>query len=237
MITIKQLIRRVLNKFGVEVGHYVRQRYRIMKFHDISLVLDIGANTGQYAEMLRREGYMGKIYSFEPIKSAFEQLSQKVGADPLWQCQNVALGDTDGTAEINISKNIVSSSILPITSLSTTAAPDSGYIAKETISISRLDSIYPEIVKESEQVYMKIDVQGFEMQVLKGALNSLPKVKVVEIEISIAQLYKDQPSLFAILTHFQSFNFSLAAIDKEWIDYSTGHDLQFNAFFINNRNT
>ncbi len=81
----------------------------------ITTVLDVGANVGQFAELLRLMGYRGKIISFEPLRAAYQELAAKAAADGNWEAHNFALGMQCGHATINVSNYSVLSSLLPLT--------------------------------------------------------------------------------------------------------------------------
>ena len=80
----------------------------------INVVLDVGANVGQYGTGLRNVGYTGRIVSFEPLSTEFKQLSAKATADGAWQSLNFALGDVDGSSEINVSSEYTQVSSNPV---------------------------------------------------------------------------------------------------------------------------
>jgi FkbM family methyltransferase len=80
-----------------------------------SLVVDVGANTGQYAELIRADGYTGRLLSLEPLSDAYAVLERAAQTDPLWECIRVAVGETSGAATINVSANRQCSSLLPLT--------------------------------------------------------------------------------------------------------------------------
>src|SRR5262245_27620242 len=96
----------------------VHRPVKLMKNRGIGLVLDVGANRGQFGKLLRQLGFRGRIVSFEPLKDAFATLRRLTANDPLWECHNLALGDSDRTASINISANSYSSSFLPVSARS-----------------------------------------------------------------------------------------------------------------------
>ena len=72
----------------------------LMSRRSVDLVLDVGANTGQFVRKLRRAGYDGEIFSFEPLSAAFATLQHECSIDDAWTCHNLAIGDTDGDASI-----------------------------------------------------------------------------------------------------------------------------------------
>jgi FkbM family methyltransferase len=86
-----------------------------LKSQQVQIVLDVGANSGQYATGLRKAGFKGRIVSFEPLSGPFSSLKRKASSDPLWDCRQCALGDSDGTISINVAANAgQSSSVLPM---------------------------------------------------------------------------------------------------------------------------
>lgn len=106
------------------------------------LVLDVGANTGQYAARLRELGYGGKILSFEPLPDAHAQLLARAAADPLWEVHpRCALGAAAGTGALNVAGNSVSSSLLPMLDLHAAAAPRSIYIGQVETPVTTLDAL------------------------------------------------------------------------------------------------
>ena len=118
MTTMKQLARQVLHRVDVDIVRYRKStqavRIRILRHVGVTVVLDVGANSGQYVQLLRRSGYGGRIVSFEPLSVAFAELSQGALGDPLWDCRRLAIGDEEGTTTIHVAGNSWSSSLLPM---------------------------------------------------------------------------------------------------------------------------
>src|SRR5688572_19841693 len=108
------------------------KRIQIIQENSITLVLDVGANRGTYGLEIRRSGYTGRLVSFEPISSVFSQLKACSSSDAAWECRQTALGSEDGKSEIHISQNFASSSLLPITDVTVSAAPYAAYVKTET---------------------------------------------------------------------------------------------------------
>src|ERR1700694_2473936 len=79
-----------------------RQFVKQLESRQVDVILDIGANSGQYTTGLRGAGFKGRIVSFEPLSGPFSLLKSKASKDPLWDCQRCALGDVDGTISINV---------------------------------------------------------------------------------------------------------------------------------------
>jgi FkbM family methyltransferase len=168
------------------------QKLKLISKHRIRLVLDVGANTGQFANQIRSIGYKGRLISFEPLGSAYRKLAETAKSDPLWETFHFALGSENTKGKINISANSWSSSILDMLPSHLKSAPESAYIGKEEIVIRRLDSVFPDICKNEDGIYMKIDTQGYEKQVLEGTGNVLENIDIIQLEMSLVPLYKDE---------------------------------------------
>jgi FkbM family methyltransferase len=194
---LKAPIKHLAKKLGYEVlGHsraYLRERSlaALLKKEQINLILDIGANTGQFASEIREAEYDGRIISFEPLSSAHAELKNRASKDPRWIiADRTAIGARKDSIEIHVSANSVSSSILNMLSTHSDAAPESGYMGTETVAVNPLDSLFK--AGPDDRVAMKIDVQGYERQVLEGARGVLASSLVVISEMSLVPLYEGQ---------------------------------------------
>jgi FkbM family methyltransferase len=232
---IKQL-RKVINKFGIDIKRFpqagpIQNRMKLLNTYNIDLVFDVGANIGQYAEVLRKYGYQGKIVSFEPLNSAYEQLSAKCKKDRLWKAEKTALGDFTGKSQINIAGNSFSSSMLDMLPDHLKAAPASGYIGTQEIAVEKLDNLYNKYYTGHEQIFLKIDTQGFEMQVLKGAEEALQYIKGIQVEMSLVPLYKDDVLFKDMVKYLNSKGFELMSLEPGFNDSKSGRMLQMDGIF------
>ena len=150
----KAIIKKVFVKMGLELNRFkpdsspdAQLIFSLYKF-DIDLIFDVGANSGQFASAVMRGGFKGKIVSFEPLTSAHSLLLKASRRDTNWVVHpRCAIGDHDGKATINIAGNSASSSLLPMLDSHISAAPHTAYIGKETVTLSKLDTIAPEYLK------------------------------------------------------------------------------------------
>lgn len=209
-----------------------QRRALLLRSQGISLVLDVGASAGVYARQLRKLGFGGRIVSFEPLSDAFAELERAAAADPHWECKRLALGSKDGSAEINIAGNSTSSSLLAMEQRHLESAPYAAYVGKEEIPIARLDSVWSELGADGERVYLKLDVQGLELEALKGAERSLPSVSGIQAELSLVPLYEDSPSYLELIEYLGSRGFRLAGLEEGHDDRRTGEMLQADGIFI-----
>lgn len=170
----------------------------------VDLVLDVGANRGQYASGLRKQGYCGRIHSFEPVSGPFQILSALAARDPQWQVTQCAVGAAAGTAQINVSRNTVYSSIQQQTGMAAEFSRKSAIVATETVRVMTLDEL---AIDPASAIFLKIDTQGFEQQVLAGAMQLLPRCVGLQLELPVEHLYENVWSFAEAVTHLDQLGF------------------------------
>jgi FkbM family methyltransferase len=222
-------------EFGGPIEHEDFRRARLLAHRGITLVLDVGANKGQFARRLRRVGYEGRIESFEPLSDAFNALHKKTEYDGAWEARRVALGEEEGSVTINVSGNSYSSSLLPMKDRHLRADPDSRYVGTEEVPMTRLDTIWPEIVRDDDRVYLKLDVQGFELTVLGGADEALKHTEVVQTELSLVPLYENAPDYKEVISYLEARGFVLAGLEPGHEEPGTGEVVQADGVFVRPR--
>ena len=239
MRVIKKTIKKIFRELGFDLIRYnpaSSYNARILDFfstHKINTVLDIGANIGQFAMELRESGYNGRIISFEPLSEAYSHLLINSKNDSNWIiAPRMAIGNEEGKKTINISGNSYSSSILKMTGTHIKGAPDSAYIDSEEIYINKLDNIWKTFLKNEDNIFIKIDVQGYESQVLEGATNILPKIKGIQIELSLVPLYENQLLFRDMLDYITNLGFEFCDILPGFRDRQSGKLLQFDGIFF-----
>lgn len=224
---------------GIELRRFVprcSENARLLNLftkRKIDLVIDVGACTGVYGSFIRELGYKGQIVSFEPIPSSYKKLQAISSDDAFWKCApSMALGDRDGEIEINISNRISSSSVMGMLDSHLVIAPDSKFVDKITVPIYKLDTIVDSYLENNlNEILLKIDVQGFESQVLAGASLTLKKIKIVQLECSLIPLYNGQELLKDLLIRMDSLGFELFDIIPVVVDDSSSKLIQVDAFF------
>jgi FkbM family methyltransferase len=227
----------LLHKFGFEMLRYNKgtsgtlRRKALLERYGVDLAIDVGANVGSYGKEIRENGYIGQIASFEPLSLAFKKLEEAISGDSKWKAYNFALGIEIGAQIINISQNLHSSSILEILETHTKAEQTASYINKEEIQIKTLDSMFGNIRGEAKEIYLKIDTQGFELNVLKGAVNSLKFIDTIQVEMSLQPLYAGQPLYDELFNFLRSYEYDLIDVEPGFADLNTGTLLQFDGVF------
>jgi FkbM family methyltransferase len=215
--------------------HDLKRRLKIIKNFDINLIFDIGANDGEYSMTMRKFGFKGKIVSFEPLKQAYENLKIKSKNDNNWLINNYALGNDNFKTYINVAGNSVSSSILEMTTSHLKNAPGSEYFGKEEIEVKTLNSIYNKFYSSSNNLMVKIDTQGYEKFVLDGANELFEKIIVLQLEMALITLYKDEYLFKEMLNYLDQIGFQLFYNENGFSNLRTGQLLQVDAIFVNKK--
>ena len=173
---------------------------RNLKDLNISNVIAVGANVGQFGLDIRRHGFEGQIISFEPVNEIFELLEKTARRNQPWKAIKLGLGASESERTINISSNEgLSSSILEMETLHLENFPNSTTVARQNVSISTIDQVLMALAIRPQEIMLKLDVQGFESEVLKGASQSLSKIPLCYLEVSISPLYKGEVTFLPIL--------------------------------------
>ena len=203
--------------------------------NSVDVVIDVGANEGQYARLMRELGFGGRIISFEPLTIAHERLSLAARNDPSWTvAPRMALGDHEGEICLNVASNGgASSSVFPMLETHERAAPDVRYIGSEVVPISRLDSVAKTFFGDKKNnVFLKVDVQGYELQVLEGASNLLDQIVGAQLEVTFVPLYDGQALLPAVSDYMLRKGFEVWGIIPVLLDDSSGRMLQADVIFF-----
>jgi FkbM family methyltransferase len=227
----KAYARNLLARVGLRKRQPPDRSVSLLAQHGIDVVLDVGANIGQYARSLLRMGYRGRIVSFEPLPSARRRLEANARGVPGWQIVPVALGDFDGQSTINVAGNSQSSSLLAMLPQHVAAAPESAYVSAEVVEVRRLDSLFSEHCRAGERCFLKLDVQGFEQAVLRGARESLARCVGVQLEMSLMPLYEGEATFTELLAQMADHGYSLMWLENGFVDPHSGRLLQLDGVF------
>jgi FkbM family methyltransferase len=185
----------------------------------VDCVLDVGANIGQYALMLREySGYRGRIISFEPTPEPCRILQQNSRRDPLWHVRGIALGNTSGQARFRtLAAASVGNSFLPMVKED---AGDSRFVDVE-VQVQRLSDLLPELQKEYgfSRPFLKMDTQGFDLEVFAGAQQVIHSVVGLQSELSVVPFYEGAPDWLYALGIYQKAGFVLSTLVQNNTDW------------------
>lgn len=235
--SLRHLANRVLSPLELQIVRFrlesepLRQLLLAISHHGIDLVIDVGANAGQYASDLLKAGYLGSIHSVEPQPDAHVRLSAAAQNYPRWKVlEPMAVGDRDGTVQMHVAGNSLSSSVLPMLDRHIRAAPSSAPVGRIQVPQRTIDQLFASML-ESQTTLLKVDTQGYEPQVLVGAKETLKLCSLVQLELSLQPLYDGQELWMDVLTSMTESGFELWSMHPEFCDPQTGQLLQINALF------
>ncbi len=212
--------RRLVRRLGYDVlpfpgaaPHWARIA-ELLAHHKISLVLDVGANAGQYATAIRNNGYRGPIVSYEPTAGAHAALVQAAGANPDWiVAPRCAVGDAAHDAvSINASAESDMSSLLPMTDQAKQHMPTAALGVEETVPMVTLAGEWPARVSSTDRVFLKVDTQGYEDKVLDGLGGRLDALTGLQLEIGLQAIYEGQKDYLGILNRVTRAGFEAAFV-------------------------
>jgi FkbM family methyltransferase len=182
---------------------------------EINCVLDVGAHFGEYGRRLRALGYKGRIVSFEPVSASYKILSKRAGAESNWIAHNVALGREASSAEIKIPNHSELASFLDRSAYSAGEFGSISAVARtETVKIVTLDSVVQECIRniDAPRVFLKMDTQGFDLEVMSGASDSLKWVLGMQSEVSIKNIYDAMPDWKTAIGLYESFGYEISGL-------------------------
>ena len=232
---VRRQVQALARKAGLEIGRFpprYRDRWRgaLLGRLGIEVVIDIGANEGQYARKLREIGeYRGRIVSLEPGSAAFSRLQVACQDDGAWECRRVAVMDRDGEMTLRIALSEDLSSFNVSSDIGRAALPTIEMRAEETVSTARLDSLYDDLVGD-RPAFVKVDVQGSESFVLDGGGRSLERIVGLQLEMPLLPIYEGQASPGELISRLEEAGLRMVAVEPLFLDAAIA--LEFDALFL-----
>jgi len=196
---------------GIKLPESLIDRYielshlkKLISLLEINCVLDVGANRGQFATELRAIGYAGRIVSFEPIPQEFAYMSRQFAGDKNWQGHQLALGREEREMQIHVPRLTVLSSLLNSTQ-------KGEQVTNHDVSERRLDSLFASCVEgiDVPRVFLKMDTQGYDVEVFKGASGCIGDVYGIQSELSVQPVYLEMPHYLEALGLYEEAGFDL----------------------------
>lgn len=190
------------------------QGYRLVHLsaaRSVEVVVDVGARWGEFGRGMRANGYGGRIVSFEPVTGNFTRLSRRCDRDPLWECHQLALGSAPGRMDIQVTKDSAFSTFRPVSEFGRERYAGMVDVLKtEQVKVARLDEVWPEISRDARAVLLKLDTQGWDLEVLEGCGTVLDQVEVVQIEVTFRAIYEGSPLWTEAIGVLEGRGFALA---------------------------
>lgn len=202
-------------KNGIDAWFSQRAQIRsVFERFDIDLVIDVGASKGRFARRLR-PFYPGQILSFEPVASSFNALATASSSDPNWQVHKFALGSEESIQTLYVSGQTSFSSLLKANEYC--AQRFGGEVSdtkEETVAVRRLENLLDELVPgiEDRRIFIKIDTQGYDIEVFKGLGNKLEQVVALMSEVSLIPIYAGMPHWTENISAYEKAGFGVVGM-------------------------
>jgi FkbM family methyltransferase len=209
-------------------GNLVIPRYEVSRMQEwlhlrrffdhfaVDCVFDVGANRGQYAQMLRgKVGFSGDIVSFEPIPELIAELTDISASDPRWHIEPVALGRTAGPAVFNVMADSQFSSLLTPRADQLAILSRMNKIARAIeLNCSTIAAELPRLQKKLsfKRPFLKMDTQGGDLAVVEGAGDIIDRFVGIQTELSISQIYEGAPHMTEVLAQLNARGFEPSAL-------------------------
>ena len=182
---------------------------------DINCVLDVGAHRGQYGRFLRNLGYRGRIVSIEPIAANVAYIEQRRAGDDDWWVRPYALGRESGTRALNVAQVSQFSSFLAPNDFSRREYGEASAVVRtDSVVVHRLAEVFDDCTRgiAEPRVFLKMDTQGYEMEVLAGAGPSLGRVSALQCEVSVQPLYTNAVSYLQAIAQMAAYGFDVTGL-------------------------
>jgi FkbM family methyltransferase len=208
----------------------------LLKKCKVNCILDVGANRGQYALELRKLGYKENIISFEPVKESFDELKKWSRFDSKWTVYPFALGEKNFTTQIHVTDETQFSSLFkPNLKSKELFGNISKVKRKQEVEVRRLDFVLSKIVDNMKNPYffLKIDTQGYDLQVFSGLGEYVEKVVGLQSEVSVIPIYEGGALMSEALSFYESHGFRITGLFPVSIDRSTFRVIEFDCTMVN----
>jgi FkbM family methyltransferase len=189
----------------------------LMSLNNVNTIIDIGANKGQFTLAARYVYSKSRIISFEPLIEPAETFWSLFKSDKNIYFYNSAIGPEKKTVPIHVSQRGDSSSKLQIGIKQSMIFPGTEESHTEDVSVAPLNH-YVRFEDLVSPILLKIDVQGYELEVLKGCGDFLAKFDYIYIECSFVKLYKEQVLVDEVIQYLINYSFKLNGIYNIFYD-------------------
>jgi len=214
---MKRIANWLANRLGYEIVPQwrmaglpaARKLREIFARQQINRVIDVGANEGQFYRFLRSDvGYTGEVVSFEPIPEIADRLREQSASDRLWTVHASALGRSAGELTLNVAAMTVFSSFLR--PLAHDPSEGGNVVSRMVrVPVTTLDDMFPDQTT-LRHTYLKLDTQGFDLEVARGGERALGAIPALQTEMSYRALYDGMPDFRKSLSLFEQYGFQVS---------------------------
>jgi len=204
----------IIPTWRLESRELAQHLAKLFEHYAITTVFDVGANVGQYHDFLRQQvGFTRQVHSFEPQPHLAAALQQRQAGDQAWVVHNLGLGSSNGELALNVmARDTFSSFRQPLADASQVFSVSNTVVDSVVVPVRRLDDLFPADVIGGQSCYLKVDTQGFDLEVLRGAPELLKVTKALQFELAIQRLYADVPHYREMLEIVEAMGFRISGL-------------------------
>lgn len=219
--SVRQIVKNALKRCRIYVflrspdvlTEHLRQLFEML---NINCVIDVGAHYGEFGRSLRSYvGYRGRIASFEPGSEAYEKLERRAAGDPEWRTINCALGSASDQKEMNVVRYTAVSSFLAPSQFAIEEFNEQiDVVGREKVKVRTLDEMFKWCVDgiQEPRVYLKLDTQGYDLEVLRGATTTIGGILAMQSEVSLRPIYDGMPRMSEAIQYFENLGFLVTGL-------------------------
>lgn len=232
-------VRRLARSLGYELlplakaRDPIRRLVNLLERRSVELVVDGGANEGQYVRQLRAAGWRGSVLSIEPIPELHARLVRQAARDPAWRIgPPVALGAASGRARLEVSAESDMSSLLPRSARLDQISPSSRPCRTIEVPVRRLDELAELQTEPPKRLFVKLDLQGSEAAALDGLSGLLPRIVGLQLELALVPLYVGEIGWRQMIDRLAGLGYVPWLFLPGYVDPKSGRELQMDGVFL-----
>jgi FkbM family methyltransferase len=241
---MKRLAKKLLQKMDIEFNTisgraHLENAQTVFRLASITTqpfhtIIDVGANEGQFASLARTAFPLAKIIAFEPIPACFTILMQHFKDDKSFEAFNVALGNKNQEKQFHLTDYSATSSFLPLSAQHKKEFLETGNEQIISVSERTFEEVYG-LEKIADPCLLKIDVQGYEMEVLRNNESLVMKAHTILVETSYTNIYEGQPLFADVFLFLHERGFVFKGNYEQLRGINTNQIMQADAIFVNTR--
>lgn len=237
-VRIRQAAQGLFRILGLDVHRLAKSPAHTLlglRYLPIRTIIDVGANTGQFARRAREIFPSASLICFEPLPEAFAELSEwaKTCGDGRVKVLQRAIGEEAGVVKMfNHAEHNASSSLLATTTKATSLYPQLSNQVPAEVILTTLDKAVDEFAIDLQgDVLIKLDVQGYEDRVIRGGHATFERGRACIVEINLDGLYENQAEFLEIQHLLGNLGYRYAGNLEQTYD-EDGHVVYFDAVFV-----
>ncbi len=230
-------VRRAVTNQQTQLAHHLGNEHvvAVLERLGINCLLDVGANGGQFGARVREGGYQGRIVSFEPLPHIAERLKEVAAGDPEWHVVETALGDEASELEMTVvGDQGRTSSLLPASDYGLERSPRLAGVGRQRVPVRRLDEMLDEVTAgiESPRVFLKMDTQGYDVRVFRGAGERIRDILGLQSEIACLTLYDGMTRYLDAISSYEDAGFEMTGMFPVTTERTTMRVVEFDVVMV-----